>query len=608
LGNFVAILPIAGCEQAAARSFSSTIAFAKAFAGQLPSSVVEGQWVQVASYPRRNQSGAAVVSDPKTGDWILALGTWFHADGFATGDEQRLLTDYQQFGAFRLARALQGFFNIIIADEKERALILITDLVGSCHCYERDCGDFIAFSSSSLLLGGIAAVHLDPVGCQEFVNAGVIYENRTLYREVRKLPPASICRFSGKADGEHQRYWQASQLQPESLSGDTAAETLWNTMRTAALRVGRKFPQPICDLTGGYDSRALVAAFLSVGVPFSAAVSGPEDSADVRVSRRLAEMVALRHVHTFGADQLSLPDIKDAIALTDGEYNLVEYAGILRIHRQLSQEFDISINGSFGELARGYWWELLFPCTGCRKKLDSNRLARARFAARHFDATLFSPAVALDLAAHFSGVIERTNSGLAQYPNTFQMDHLYLMMRMQCWQGRIASSTNRLWACLSPFMFRSVLEVMLQTETKARQRSLLIRKMLARFYPAFANAPLEHGYPAAPLNWTNWYRFLPLAKYYGSLLLHKAGFHSRRGVPSSDSPPRVVQLWGEPEIREIWVASRMACGALLDQDRLESYIADSQKPGFRWEQQWMRLLSLELTCRALQRGGGGIHT
>src|SRR5699024_7304107 len=69
-----------------------------------------------------------------------------------------------------------------------------------------------------------------------------------------------------------------------------------------------------------------------------------------------------------------------ALPLVDGEYDILEYARVLNVHRQLAARFGISINGSGGELIRGYWWELLFPRTGQRNHFDARRIAQRRFA------------------------------------------------------------------------------------------------------------------------------------------------------------------------------------------------------------------------------------
>ena len=59
-------------------------------------------------------------------------------------------------------------------------------------------------------------------------------------------------------------------------------------------------------------------------------------------------------------------------------------------------------------------------------------------------------------------------------------------------------------------MFRPVLETMLQAGHGARERSFLIRQMLAKYQPVLAAYPLEHGYPALPANWKNLPKVSPL--------------------------------------------------------------------------------------------------
>jgi hypothetical protein len=127
-----------------------------------------------------------------------------------------------------------------------------------------------------------------------------------------------------------------------------------------------------------------------------------------------------------------------------------------------------------------------------------------------------------DLVTHFAAMIERANEGLSAWPNTTQMDHAYLRMRMQRWQGRMATSTDQIRPCLSPLMFRPVLETMLQTEQRLRQRSLLVREMLVRLQPKLAAYPLEHGYPAEPFRLGNAHRFVrSLLTSYGQKIWDK---------------------------------------------------------------------------------------
>src|SRR5208282_757314 len=105
-------------------------------------------------------------------------------------------------------------------------------------------------------------------------------------------------------------------------------------------KITKQFESVACDLTGGYDSRAVTAAFLQGQKKVATVVSGPADSADVVISRDLAAMLGLVHIHYAPAtNPITTKDLETALQLTDGEYDLLEYVNVARIHHDLSQRF-----------------------------------------------------------------------------------------------------------------------------------------------------------------------------------------------------------------------------------------------------------------------------
>jgi len=605
MGNFLVIVPDHCFRREAGRIFNSGLELAQRIKRRAPSRIVETEWVCAASFSRRNGSGTPIVIDEATGSWLLAIGTWFHEDGYGVGSERRLLDRYLLIETMRFTKELEGFFVIVIGDGRTRETVVVTDLIGSCHGFTRSLKHGIALSSSSLLLAGLEEFRLDPVGCQEFLYTGIIYEDRTVYKEVKKLGPASVFRFEDGLLKSQQRYWQITEVACESIEGKNAVTTLWERLVRSAQNVGRVFSRPVCDLTGGYDSRVVVSAFQMASVSFSTTVSGPESTPDVLVSRGLAKELGVPHLYIEPEEEPSFERAKNALAFTDGEYDIVGYSRILKIHQALSEHHDVSINGSFGEVARGYWWELLFPRTGAQSKLDAQRLARLRYAAGSFDPSLFPPELRLDLVAHFTGIIEQANAGLSHFPNTLQMDHAYLMMRMQRWQGRIASSTNQVWPCLSLFMLRSVLETILMIKANLRQRSLLSRRVMSDFEPRLGEFPLEHGFPALPVTWRNAYRFWPVFGYYGKRILAKAS--RRTGWKRSSAtlvpgnlPPR-LKLWREEEVQKLLDPGEMKLGRVADRKALGSFLSNSKRQDFPFDGQWASMLSLECALDVLEQ-------
>jgi len=598
VGSFIAVIP---CFEATKEAEKLLLRASRAMQGcghVNPDSTVSNAWSFAATWVRLNGSGSPIVQDAETGSWLAAAGTFFHRSG--DGRPEYLLQQYLTVGAHGLASNLDGFFVIVAADGRSREIVVITDIIGSLHCYYRQFAAGIAISTSSLVLAQLDAVSPDVVGCQEFLGTGVIYENRTLYNEVKKLPPATIAIFQDGHKVEQGQYWNLSSLAPESLSADHATEALWENLTSAASSINGQFDSIVCDLTGGYDSRAIAAAFLVGQRRFATVVSGPPNTGDVIVSRGLAEMLGLEHVH-YPPDEIAISseDLKATMHLTDGEYDLIEYLAVARIHRDLSQRFQISINGSFGEVARGYWWELLFPHTGARSKLDSYRVAARRYALSSAS-DLFQPQHRMNLVQHIQGVVDRSIAGFEAYPNTFQMDVAYLRMRMQRWQGRIASSTSRIWPCLSPFMFRSALETMLQAQFAVRRRSLLVRLMLAKYQPQLAVYPLEHGNPALPTTWKTFPKFWPLVPYYAGKAIGKIERKVLRKPAVVEAQSPRLQLWELDEVKSLLQPGAMKSVCILDPSAVTAFLESSQKPEFSQDAEWRRLLTLEW---ALSRTG-----
>ena len=586
MGSFLAIVACAGATTEADDLFLR----ARRPIRDEPDSIISNVWSFAALWPRLNGSGSPIVQDARTSSWLAALGAPFHRSGDNRPDY--LLDQFLAVGAETLANDLDGFFVIIVGNDASREIVVITDIIGSLHCYYRHFNEGVAISTSSLVLAQLDAMSLDVVGCQEFLGTGVIYEDRTLYKEVKKLPPATITTFHDGRRITQEQYWDIARLAPESLPAATATDALWENLTTAVARINKQFNSVACDLTGGYDSRAIAAAFLVGPKKFATVVSGAPDSGDVVISRGLAKMLGLEHVHyPPSTDQITAADLDEALQLTDGEYDLVEYVAVARIHRDLSQHFQISINGSFGEVARGYWWELLLPHVGARSKLDSRKVAARRYALSS-DGSLFQPQYRFDLIEHIQDVVDRSVAGFEAHPNTFQMDVAYLRMRMQRWQGRIASSTNRIWPCLSPFMFRAVLETMLQAQFAVRRRSLLVRLMLEKYHPRLAAYPLEHGNPALPVTWRTFPRFWPLVPYYAGKVAQRIEHKILRKPPAEPRSPR-QQLWELDEVRALLAPASMKSMTILDPAAVSAFLDNSQKPGFPQDAEWRRLLTLE---------------
>ncbi len=553
----------------------------------------------IAAFARQKGAADALAIDEASGGWLVACGSWFHEEGAASGDEAALLSRIGEIGPEQVARELEGFFAIVYGNPRTDEIVAMTDPMGSRHCFVRDLGDCVALSTSSLLLSRLAPAALDPVGIEEYLRLGVIYEDRTLFRDVKKIPPATVARFSGGRPAGRSRYWRIADLEPATNESKSVTE-FCTALDRAARRIVHKYPHPVCDLTAGYDSRVMAAAMLRTGAAFETTVSGPVQSPDVKISRRLAAITKRPHWHVEPVamdDEARWQIIERSVLLTDGEYDPVEYSRILQIHETLAgRNFDASLNGSYGEIARGYWWEALGARAGAREPLDARALARQRYGAGAGNVLFGRP---IDLVEHLAGIIADGIRDLSDRPNTLQMDQAYLQLRMQRWQGRIASSTDQIWPCLSFFLFRSVLESALCVDWRLRSGNGLIHRVLPMLSPALAATPLDAGYPPMRLTLRNSPYFLAGVPQFAANVAGKA----RRRILKNDLADADCvkqsrrQFRAGERAREILNPPAMKLRGLLDENLLRRFLEDSLREDFRLDAEWNRLLGVEMALR-----------
>lgn len=581
----------------ATETFDLGLRSARDLLGSQPRQIFRGEGMLAATFCRRDGSGGEMALEPNGTGCLLTSGTWFHRGG--ASDATDLLLHLREVGHTSVARQLDGTFVVVDLDVRECKVTAFNDILGTGRCYVRELANgAVALSGSSLLLAALAPADLDPLGAQEFLYIGDIYENRTLFRDVEKLGPAGSVIVTGNEVERPARYWSVAELEPESLSGPAALDAVRTALEDAARQIQRGFDNPICDLTGGYDSRTLVSHFLSASVPCSAAVTGWPSDPDVMTSSALATAAGLDLEIVPPQSRVTFDRVKETLGWTDGEYDMLSFRRISDVHLRLSGAFDLSVNGSGGELARGYRYELARPGFSERRPLDARRVARRRFATETHDASIVPSALRIDLVDHVADMVDRMVRPLHDRPRYFQLDHAFNELILGGWHGRIAASTDRIRPLASPFMFRPTVEALMATRGADRVRNLLVRRLLADNQPRWAGIALADGRLPAPLSVRNLHMALPLARNIASRMARRAGW-KRSGSEhvQSDTTWR-QQLWQDEAVISLLDARNMYCTEFLDAERLGDFFARSRLQDFDTHDQWSRLLTLEY---ALQR-------
>ena len=182
---------------------------------------------------------------------------------FAThGDTETILAAYACWGDDAWPR-LEGMYGLAIWDAKERRLVLARDPLGIKPVYYTLQQGGIAFGSEIRTLralsspdGGGLDFTVDERGVHDFFMFGHVQKPRSIWREVRTLPPGHVLHIGPEGDPAIRQFWRPEFTVREGLS---EAEWIEQTRHWVSETTRRHM---LADVT--------VGAFLSGGVDSSA--------------------------------------------------------------------------------------------------------------------------------------------------------------------------------------------------------------------------------------------------------------------------------------------------------------------------------------------------
>lgn len=432
-----------------------------------------------------------------------------------------VLSSHDSAGQVAAARSAPSALDTAVAISYRpdaHSLLVRTDILAATFIYWVRSGRWLLLSNASLTLAKLVRAGLDPVATSEFLACGSVFDNRSIYGGVRSLPPASIVKFEAdRPEPDSACYWSLHALPFASVSGQQACDRVIDVLDQDFQTLNDTGKRFVLDLTGGYDSRTNLGFAVRNLKSFETTVTGTAGSEDVILSQALADRYRLQHTVVappVPQDVEQDRHLAEVVALaTDLEYDILEYARIHHTQTRFDTLQQPSVHGSGGgDIARNI---ILRPefCTGSPDAgLVVDPLIAQRFRSL-VPAALARPGLPLaDWNGHMRQRIAMHDR--PELPAYARLDIIYLRMRMQFWQGRIGSSTNRFRSSFSPWTNRQVLEAMLCTHWKARDHQMLSRRLLGALHPGLSRVGVSRGEPAGPA-WADVIRGLPARlRYY----------------------------------------------------------------------------------------------
>jgi asparagine synthase (glutamine-hydrolysing) len=455
---------------------------------------------RVRVWTHRLALGAAPAVDPTSGAWLTAIGNPSRADlAGLEGDAvmARLLHDCRD----SLDETLAGVsppFGLVYSGGATAPIHVTVDRCGLQHLYLREEDDgTVWIGSSSLALGEALGATLDEGAVAEWLAAGHFVSQRTFAREVRKLAPGERLEFGAG------RCVSKARWRPD---GDPAATTDadYRSAFLDALDSCHAAAGTAAELTGGLDSRLVLAGRVERDLPTLSWTLGQPGCDELRVVDRLRSVRGFEHlaVPLNGWLGQALPDLTASMhELADGEVNALEYAPLLVAFALLDRRRRISVSGSGGEIARAYYGAAA-PRTaapGGQVNVDTlvHKLSGATAPLRGAMRADLFPDPAGPLKAAVEGFLD-TSPGAG--PGAM-LDDFYLRARMQRFAGRNITTTGMYCRQALPFFDNRLVEVSFGLPMERKRQGRVVRDALAAWAPDLARVPLDSGVAVAPRSW-----------------------------------------------------------------------------------------------------------
>lgn len=191
--------------------------------------------------------------------------------------------------------SLNGRFHGLLADCRDETLVLFNDRYGMHRVYYHETPEAFYFAAEAKAILAVRPElrEGDPRGFAEFITCGAVLEDRTLFRNIYVMPPASAWRFR---DGHLQK--KAAYFSPLEWEEQCALDpdTYYKELREAFTgNLPRYFDEREAvgiSLTGGLDTRMIMAwTKAERGSLPTYTFGGPyRECHDVKIARKVADI------------------------------------------------------------------------------------------------------------------------------------------------------------------------------------------------------------------------------------------------------------------------------------------------------------------------------
>lgn len=318
---------------------------------------VAGLAVEVPIHLQHVRSAQLAVDDEfvcLTDGVIYQSGQGYQSELIEPRPAHFLLQHYKMNGLDGL-KSVNGSFVVAWWHKREKRLVLATDKIGYRHLYYAIDGKQLYFSSS---LGRIPALlssrpRIDEEAFSDLLRYRHILGERTLLKEIKLVPVGGAIIFDEEGHLDRRSYWHSSEIEPYGRYDSARLDELTDIFVRAVKRSFQPASSALLTLTGGLDSRVILAAAVNQNLDFATLTDGDLLGTDVKIARALSHHLGITHhsqpihTHLLGEQLRPMAQRQGGMVATIDSHPC-QYA-------QFPLPGEVVVAGITGETARSPW-------------------------------------------------------------------------------------------------------------------------------------------------------------------------------------------------------------------------------------------------------------
>jgi asparagine synthase (glutamine-hydrolysing) len=407
-------------------------------------------------------------------------------------DPELFISLYQQNQNFSFLKKIDGVFVACLYDTKAQKLYLISDRHGMRRLY------WTIYKNSLVWSGELKAFlalpeyqpQIDPYAVEDFLGLRYFINDRTWFADVKLFPAATVLTWDIQEQSlSQQRYWwwQEVPLLKDSIDRRELVEELGRRFRLSVESRSHSSDRERVGLTlsGGLDSRAILAAIPPLDYPLETVTLGQSDCEDVQIAQKVAKVKGANFYPVDINAENWLQSRGSNIWQTDGSCSILHmhFVPILKeIERLNLYESNLHGAGGDGIVGGDHLLEKEQFSYYVEKRLGLNNFALS--------------------GEHKRSILQRFQEYFNHLDNSFHI--LYIDNRIRSFLAKdftlslVAGRETRL-----PFLDNQLTELLYSIPLHLKQGNKLYEDMLLATFPKFYRTIPRQGTgePIGPPNW-----------------------------------------------------------------------------------------------------------